>query len=198
MNNLLKGDYGIAAILFGLCSVAGLLLAIEWQQIDRHFNERKMQLAKPVQPSLALHELPADDFLLPPLDRYYDTVERPLFIEGRRPLEALPEEKNIASAGLAQAKLNLDLMGVIVTPEGTTALFRNAEGKYSRLNINEEIDGWRLDELHGDRAVLEQNGTTQQVLLHKPKPKVAPRFQSRRLRPTIPSPRTQEQEESIE
>jgi hypothetical protein len=106
-------------------------------------------------------------------------VERPLFIKGRKTVnEPVPETVPVAAVKKVEA-FAWDLTGIFATPKGVTAFFSRTNAKvpkdnYRKQKISEEIDGWKLSEIHSDNVTLTQTGETKVLLLRKPKPKTPP------------------------
>lgn len=101
-------------------------------------------------------------------EMYADMVERPLFIDGRRPVE----ESEETSASVEESKIeDLTLMGVYIRDELSTAMFDVQDDKkqYVKKQLGDEISGWLIQEIHADRVVLERDGAMETLLLRKPK-----------------------------
>jgi hypothetical protein len=84
-------------------------------------------------------------------DQYDSIVKRPLFIEARKFEE---EKKAVAKARPVPVRQDLKLLalGVAVSGEGILAVVKSLKtGKISRLNIGEQIEGWELKSVSGDR-----------------------------------------------
>jgi hypothetical protein len=109
-------------------------------------------------------------FDFPDIGAFDELVQRPLFIEGRRPpQESAGEEGPIVKP---HTPLNAKLMGVVFSPRSVTALLVDAKGKYKRVKKGGVVDDWTLVELHGDRVILEQGGERQELFLLKKRQKV--------------------------
>lgn len=151
-------------LLAGACAIAGLVVGGEFLWLKR---PEPPAAPPPPTPSSAA-EIPRD-FALPPLDRYPFFVSRPLFLEGRKPLET--EDETIASA-IASPPPEVELTGILETPEaGQLALLRSLDGHHHyRLRPGDSIEGWQLTRIAADHVILEQ-GTREHVLkLIKPRP----------------------------
>jgi len=166
-------DYGPAIVMLGASLVLVLVLLVEWLYFQGQKSDLRARLAakESVNPQGA--EAPAIDNSLPSLEQYAEMIQRPLFMEGRRPP---PEEEQPAAdeAPAEQLPLNLKLMGVVFTPKEKTALFVDEKGKYRRVRRNNLVDGWKLQEVREDRVVMTQGSDQKELPLLKPKPKVPP------------------------
>lgn len=164
-------EYLLTAVLAGVAAVLALSLAVEWLVLERSGSREVSP------PSARTAPAPIDDteiegdFELPPLEDYRQMVERPLFMETRRP----GAETNEAAAPQSPPRpINLKLMGVVWTPHGKIALLVDAKGKYRRLKMQDMLDGWTLVDLESDRATLQQGEKREVLPLLKKRPKPPP------------------------
>ena len=107
-------------------------------------------------------------------ESYADLVTRPLFIKGRKPVDepSPEEEQTIAVANNFDWELN----GVYSTKKGLSALFSRSKSKvpkdnYRKISTGADLDGWKLTEIHKDKAILKQGNQQKELLLRKPKSK---------------------------
>lgn len=107
-------------------------------------------------------------FALPPLERFNAIVERPLFIQGRRPVVAegdAPAER--------EKPFDAQLHGIVAGPDGVLVLLKDKAGRHYKLRQNDKMDGWVLAEIGKDSVVLMRGEAKVELPLQKPKPKVA-------------------------
>jgi hypothetical protein len=164
-------DYGVALALLAGGLILLLVLAVEgW-----HFQGKRTELKsrQPVKSGSTLEPLENGQdqaITLPGLEHYSDMVQRPLFMEGRRPA---PEESLAAAEPpkVETGPLNLKLMGLVFTPSDKTVILVDEKNKYKRVRNNATVAGWKLVEIGEDRVVMEQSGERKELLLLKPKPK---------------------------
>jgi len=101
------------------------------------------------------------------LANYREIVERPLFLEARRP----PETEApivVVQEQIVEEEKSFTLIGVLVTSDSTAALIRDDEsGTTERMRVGERIENWRLKEIHADNVVLEKNDKVQVVELKR-------------------------------
>lgn len=181
--SLLKQKYGLTLLLGGLCILGGTLLGGEWMLLDHSAAQVQARLDQPSDSALMPEKLSANDFLMKPKEQYAQQVERPLFIQGRRPLPPVEpvDETPPPTPTAPPGKLNAKLMGIIDVPSGRKALIYDIKKRrYLSLQEGEKINGWRLTSLSSGKAVLRQGLTTEEILLRKPKPKALPRQAIRR------------------
>jgi hypothetical protein len=102
-------------------------------------------------------------------DSFNAIIERPLFIEGRKPLpEQAVEETESADNGQLDDWL---LIGIYNKDNRKMALFRkrNEAKTFLKLNETQMITGWQLLQIQGDRVVLQQGGQQKSIMLRKPR-----------------------------
>ncbi|QSA96703.1 hypothetical protein [Methylococcus sp. EFPC2] len=145
-----------------------LILLLEWW--SDHSRRSVLRADRPAGTAEIAAEADAGDVGLKALEEYGQMVERPLFQDSRRPVEA--EEPGLAGA-TEQTPLDFKLMGVVLVPQGKSALFMDARNKYKRARLNAKVNGWTLVKIGEDRVTLEQAGEQKELLLLKPKPKAA-------------------------
>ena len=108
-------------------------------------------------------EQPADTLANPlaaqPLDRLSATRDRPLFSPTRRPTPPPPPPppEQPAVAVVPQPP-NLTLVGIVVDDEGARALIRSSATKADRVQIGDDIGGWKVAQIDGRKMVLSLDG----------------------------------------
>lgn len=168
-------EYGLALLMLAASGALLLVLLGEWLHYRRLASEIKSQLATKAEVRLQAAPKEEQPYELPSLDKYIATVERPLFMESRRPAEV--DDSAPQAAAAPKLPLNAKLMGVVFAPgQKPLGLFVDAKGKYKRRRSDDEepLDGWKVVEIEPDKAVLEQDGTREELKLLKPKPKRSP------------------------
>ncbi|MGH8550095.1 MAG: hypothetical protein ACRERU_16130 [Methylococcales bacterium] len=187
-------------LLLGLCGLLALVNGAEWAYLSHGVNQSRQFLEQPVESDIVVDPVGRHDFVLPPKERFSDIVERPLLIQGRHPVPEEAEEP-IITGPVNQGEIQIWLMGVVMTPNGMTALLLDGKGDYKHLQIDEKIEGWELDEMHADRVVLNQGGATRTLNLrdpNKPVPKSPPPvIQNKPLQPKPAVPRKQGQQPAV-
>lgn len=156
-------------LLLGLaCALLAVLVSAEW--LWKTASQRSVQAkisgdaggaAVPEQNAMP------KAFELPPLEHFSGIVERPLFIQGRRPLAPVEE-------GPVEPEKSFDaqLHGIVMAPDGSMlALLKNKAGRHYKLRVGEKLDGWELAEIAPDRVMMMRGESKRELLLQKPKPK---------------------------
>ncbi len=87
-----------------------------------------------------------------PIEAFSETLARPLFHASRKPAPKLATATPEAAAVDSPA---LKLVGVVIGPEGRSALVRMpSAAELVEVSVGERIDGWRLEAIETDRIVL--------------------------------------------
>jgi hypothetical protein len=94
-----------------------------------------------------------------PIRSFKETLDRPLFHASRRPA---PKQVAATVDAPAPNAPKLKLVGVIIEPEGRSALVRvaGAAGPIE-IYVGERIEGWRLEAIQTDRIVLKSGKLTE-------------------------------------
>lgn len=118
--------------------------------------------AATTEPGTGLPELPERD--PPPLERFSEAFERPLFSPTRRPPapeEAAPDEADTAAPVPAAARLVATLHGVLLDGTERVALLTvPGTARAVILAEGETLSGWRLASIGPDSVVFERGAET--------------------------------------
>jgi hypothetical protein len=181
-----KPEFALTIPLGIVCAVLALALVVE----SYFFPRSGVRVGPPA--SVSGEEKPPGDlepedvFELPQVDEFSAFVDRPLFVEGRKPP---PPESEQPQANQQQetSPLTLLLMGVMLSPRGEMAILAEPTGKNRRVKKGGTISGWRLVEIKPDRATLQRGEERKELVLLKPRPKLAgPATASGPGRPGVP------------
>lgn len=154
----------LTGLIFWL-TVAGLaLMALAWQ-IKYPPRAVPTDSAGQKIPVLPVVE-PIKPYRLPAQGKYHEIDARPLFVATRRPEPPVPEEPAAEPPPAGPEKKFL-LLGVAISPVGTTALLRpeGPNAKTVRVKPGETLEGWALDKVFPDRVVIRQGQTTRELNL---------------------------------
>lgn len=159
----------LQSFLIGLFS---LILAAEWAygvHAEKQLQE-KLQYSQDGNSAAAQLPVIAEQAAA---GEYNELVERPLFIEGRKPIaETVAENVQPVETGQIDDWL---LIGVYNKDKRAIALFskKNEAKKYLKIGNEQMISGWMLKEIKPDRVLLQQADQQKSVLLRKPRPESA-------------------------
>ena len=175
----------LISVLAQVCLVCALIIIGEWFYAVQA-QKQTLALTSAAETTPSDDEMPEIELTQKSEESYEDLVARPLFIKGRKPVdEPSPEDaQNVAEARSFDWQLN----GVYTTKKGLSALFSRSTSKvpkdtHRKLSTGGDLDGWKLTEIHKDKAILKQGDQQKDLLLRKPKLKEL----SKKLRvPNIP------------
>ena len=86
----------------------------------------------------------------PEISNFEEVVSRPLFTQTRRPIPRTSE-----SAAPISESLNFDLLGVVISPVGRTALLRpKPSGELLRVVEGQTVEGWEVRAIKPTEIVL--------------------------------------------
>jgi hypothetical protein len=155
-------------------SLAGLL-AVEWMLGVSSSAELKKQLETEIHAEYNAESLPTLKSTKRLVDNYNVIVEKPLFIEGRRPLPDVVEDSpQDADNGQLDDWSLIGIYNKDKNNKRKVALFRkqNEARTFLRLNETQTISGWELAEIQDDRVLLRQGGQQKSIMLRKPRPQM--------------------------
>lgn len=163
-------EFALTVPLAVLCGVLLLALLVETLVLSRS-GAPTGKSPDPAGPDAGGAGLESEQtFALPEVDAFSDFVDRPLFVEGRKPPPPEAEQPKTAEED-ETTPLTLTLMGVLLTPRGELAILAQPSGKNKRVRKGGTLDGWKLVEIHTDRATLQRGEDRRDLPLMKPKPK---------------------------
>lgn len=188
-------------LMAGIIAVGALVWA--WRHPPR------LPTPTAVQAPEAVSVPPLQPFKPLPLPRYMEIVERPVFIEARR-----PEQDEVAAPTAPPPTAPdqpLRLIGVVLLPNSAAALLRPEEPetatpplkrprsapvakeskpKVLRIPQGGMIDGWRLETVQADKVVLRKEQEVRELALIRPKtpPRSASPEQNRNVPQTDGAP----------
>jgi hypothetical protein len=167
-------------------AVAAGVLYMEW----RHPPRLPESVAVDAPPAVAVP--PPKPFEPQPLIHYAEIVERPVFIDARRPQE---DEAPAPPEPPPEPDQPLDLIGVLLIPGGAAALLRPTEPNAPVLRIaqGETVNGWQLQSVSADRVVLRKGAEIRELMLKRepspPQPPAPGRVIPPRGQPVASPPR---------
>ncbi|MGY6276872.1 hypothetical protein [Methylomonas sp. MgM2] len=185
------------------CGVLGTVLLLEWGVGEIGRRHLRDTLNKNIDSDYQSEPLPSLN--LPKLSEhsFNSIVERPLFIEGRKPI---PQDTSEDDSEAAADEGQLDdwaLIGIYNKNKNKgkrRALFRNQKetGKFLKLYEEQTISGWLLKQIQSDRVILQLGGQQKNVMLRKPREQVKTPMPPKRVAPTAKpatnnSPETKQQ-----
>ena len=162
----------LTGILLILTSWLGALLTGEWLHL-RSKPSGNSPTENKARVSSTETSLTPDTFTLPGVGEYQQMVERPLFLESRRPPPPKSEEPPPPEPPPPPEKatpVTFKVMGILSTPEGRMALIADTKGKYKRLKLKDSLDGWQIADIKPDRLLIQQGPFKEDLSLLKKRP----------------------------
>lgn len=165
---------GWNTLLLGMVCALGAILTAQYQQGPQFWRQSELSGTQGQHPS---HARPngtktAALVALEPLSSLQSTIERPLFVESRRPPPvALPSPEQPTGAQAPSTPFTLSLSAIVMDDTQKAAYFTDAaSGQFSRVAQGAEVSGWTLKEVRHDAVVLERTGETRELQLRTFKP----------------------------
>ena len=180
----------LLSVLASVCIVLILIIIGEWFYAIRA-QKLTLNSTTTAETKVLNDEMPAIELTRQSEESYADLVTRPLFIKGRKPVDepSPEEEQTLAVANNFDWQLN----GVYTTKKGLSALFSRSNSKvpkdnHRKISKGADLDGWKLTEIHKDKAILKQGDQQKELLLRKPKLKVLSKKSNEPIIPNSPQP----------
>ncbi len=131
-------------------SIIGIAMLVSWYVVGAIPHA----LGQPPEQPTVANPLEAQ-----PLDRLSATRNRPLFSPTRRPTPPPPPPPpEQAPVAVVPQPPNLTLVGIVLDDEGARALIRSSATKADRVQIGDDIGGWKVAQIDGRRLVLSFDG----------------------------------------
>ncbi|MDD5125398.1 hypothetical protein, partial [Methylovulum sp.] len=167
----------LVTVLGAICGVLLLIIVGEWFYASLS-QQQLLNAQLPIDKKALTDEMPRIDLSAQDEESYADLVNRPLFIEGRKPVVEPPPDSVKTDA--VTLKFDWLLNGIYTSKKGLSALFTHAtplktrKENYRRITLGTQLDGWKLTEIKKDRVIFTLDNEQKELLLRKPKPKQLP------------------------
>lgn len=164
-------------LLIALCAGLCLVIVCEWLYALYAQKQLMENVSSVNKQNKAVSELPSVELAKRPEASYSDLVSRPLFIQGRKPVNE-PANEQTPVTNTATDTFNWALNGIYTHQNQLYALFSRTMAKvpkdnYRKVTKDNDIDGWKLIEIHKDKVVVSQGSKQKELPLRKPRPKDA-------------------------
>jgi len=145
----------------GLLAALALLAAVIGWQVNREVPV-PVSASAATQRTGALPAVPQLVVQLPPVNAFSDIVERPLFVETRRP----PAPEADVSVSNKEPAPQWNLVGTALTEGDRAALLFDARNrKFLVMRTGTRQAGWELADIQADGVVLEKGKAKHQIKL---------------------------------
>lgn len=157
-----------------LCGLLVLVIIGEWLYAMHAQKELLAEIKTVDKKARVITQLPALELTRRPESSYVNMVNRPLFIQGRRPVNEAPQ--TVSTKKTATATFNWTLNGIYSFRKGRYALLSRSGAKVPKDNFrkvtkNSEVDGWIVDDIDKDKIIVSQSDQQKELSLRKVKPK---------------------------
>ena len=174
-------NYKLTIFLIISCVVLAVILIAEWRYSGYSRKKLYSSLENTVVKVDEFERLPELEDTNNSLESYAEMVNRPLFVEGRRPVE---DAESVEQLDVFSGKMELILTGIIDTPEGVTALVQDKEKNHFRLILHDPIQGWEVEAIEADKIIMKRDKERSELMLRKPRPPGMPEpATEKKLRP---------------
>jgi hypothetical protein len=141
-----------------LCVAAALLV---YAAVSNPVVPPRRAPASPPSAAAAPPSVEVAQFAAPPLTTLTESVERPLFSAGRRPLAP---DQPAAAAATPIKKGEFVLVGVSIRTDRRDALLRrNSTGTLAWVGEGDKLEGWTVKTVQPDRVTLEQGSEREEL-----------------------------------
>ncbi len=179
----------LISLLLAVCAVLAVIAIAEWAYAQYSYRELLASVDDIDETEAEVETLPEIKLAEKPLESYSHMVNRPLFTEGRKPIEEADDKPTEEFTG----NIELELTGIVETPEGTTAMLRDKlKQKNYRARKGDNVEGWDVDDVLDDKVIVRRGVNRKELPLRKPRPQQAepPKLKPPRRRVRSPRKRT--------
>ncbi|MGH6635098.1 MAG: hypothetical protein ACRED0_02825 [Gammaproteobacteria bacterium] len=147
-----------------MISLAALLAAVVGLEVFLGSHDRPLETAKAgsAGPPLKAVDMGIE---FPPVDRYSEFIERPLFSNTRSAFQPRDTPLDPSGAGTA-VNFDLELSGITLSRTHKLALIKTQrDNAQHRVGQGEEFRGWTVEEVLADKVVIQNGAQTQELAL---------------------------------
>ena len=185
-------------LLMAICLLLTVIILIEWLLWPSQPNQLNENSPVAVNEEATQAEITSvNGFTLPPLSEFDSIKERPIFIDGRRPLPTTTvvqeETTRPSSRGVSAQPPKMNLSAILIINNEPMVLLRNPpKGSSSRLKVGDEFQGWQVTKITPDRVTLKQSGRSEDFPLRSYKEVPLPRVTKAKKRRPVTKRRTRQ------
>ena len=170
-------NFKLIKFLTAICVALCIVLVCEWMYAMFTQSQLLKDAENADSKKKVIAELPSIELSKRPEASYSDLVTRPLFIQGRKPVNE-PTDTPTPTTNTATDTFNWALNGIYTQHNKLYALFSRTTTKlpkdnYRKVTKDSDIDGWKVIEIDKDKVVVSQGTKQLDLPLRKPKPKDA-------------------------
>lgn len=157
----------LLSLLLICCAVLAIIVIGEWWYANYSYQNLLTSIEDIDEVADEMETMPEIKLAEKPQESYSAMVNRPLFTEGRKPIDEADEASPVQEF---TGKIELILTGLVETPEGITAMLQDNNKKHYRAKQGEEAQGWEVTKIEADKVIVEQGSNRKELMLRKPKP----------------------------
>ena len=160
-----------------ICAALLLFIISEWLYSNSSRKQLLTEIETVDKRPKPVTQLPTLELTRRPESSYVNLVSRPLFIQGRRPVNEASQTASI-NKPVTSGSFNWSLNGIYTYKKQKHALLTRTGAKVAKDNYRKvirgsEVEGWLIDEIQKDMIVVSQGGQQKELPLRKVKPKTA-------------------------
>lgn len=186
-------NFKLIKLLGVVCAGLVFVIACEWMYALYAQKQLLESVGVVDKQKKSAAQLPTLELTKRPESSYTDLVARPLFIQGRRPVNE-PSAEQTPVTNAATETFNWDVNGIYTYQKKLYALLSRTTVKvpkdnFRKVTVDSDIDGWKLIEIHKDKIIVSQGNKQKELPLRKAKPKDASGLPGNSIgNPMIPPP----------
>jgi hypothetical protein len=166
--NITWSDLNIKLLSFLLicCLILAVIVIGEWWVASHSYQNLLTSVDEIDEVADEVETMPEIKLAEQSLESYSAMVNRPLFTEGRKPIEDSEESTPLQEF---TGNVELILTGLVDMPGGVTAMLRDNNNKHYRAKQGEEAQGWEVARIETDKIIIERGSDRKELMLRKPK-----------------------------
>ena len=157
-----------------ICAGLILIIVCEWFYALYAQNQLLDNLITDNKQAKEIAQLPTVKLKDRPEASYKDLVSRPLFVQGRKPVDEPDSQAPVTN--MTSDTFNWELNGIYTSQNKLYALFSRQGGKVAKDNFRKatkdnDIEGWKIIDIGKDKVIVSQGNQQKELPLRKAKPK---------------------------
>jgi hypothetical protein len=186
-------NFKLIKLLAAICAALIFVIACEWMYALYAQKQLLESVGAGEKQKKSTAQLPTLELTKRPETSYTDLVTRPLFIQGRRPVNE-PSAEQTPVTNAATETFNWAVNGIYTYQNKLYALLSRTTAKvakdnYRKVTVDSDVDGWKLVEIQKDKVIVSQGNKQKELPLRKAKPKDASGLPGNSIgNPMIPPP----------
>ncbi len=166
--NIIWSDLNTKLLSFLLigCLILAVLVIAEWWYASYSYQSLLTSIEDIDEVADEIETMPEIQLAENPLESYSAMVNRPLFTEGRKPIEDAEDDTPLQEF---TGNVELTLTGLVETPEGITVMLQDSNNKHYRARQGDDAQGWEVVKIETDKVIIKRGSDRKELILRKPK-----------------------------